>query len=88
MLNRLQPYPPPANVAPVKLPARVARVEENPLYVINFKPSTAEVSLCAYYLFLNQGGQHGFDLDHWFAAEAQLVAEHHARETGAPVLRS
>ena len=38
-------------------------------------PSAKDVALRAYYHYQNQGGDHGYDLDHWFAAEADLKPE-------------
>jgi len=42
----------------------------------HFVPSKEAIAERAYYIFLNQGGYNGFDLDHWLEAEMQLVAEH------------
>ena len=44
----------------------------------NYVPSREEVAKRAYYIFLNQGGYNGSDLDHWLEAELQLFAEHNA----------
>lgn len=44
----------------------------------SYVPPREEVAQRAYYIFLNQGGYNGFDLDHWLEAELQLVAEHNA----------
>jgi hypothetical protein len=52
-------------------------MESNPLDR-NFVPSKEAVAERAYYIFLNQGGTNGYDLDHWLEAELQLVAEHNA----------
>ena len=43
-----------------------------------YVPPREEVEKRAYYIFLNQGGHNGFDLDHWLEAELQLFAEHNA----------
>ena len=43
-----------------------------------FVPSKDAVAERAYYIFLNQGGHNGYDLDHWLEAEMQLTAEHNA----------
>lgn len=40
-----------------------------------FKPSRDEVARSAYFTYLNQGSLHGHDVEHWLAAEAELVAE-------------
>jgi hypothetical protein len=37
--------------------------------------SPAEVESRAYHHYLNQGSQHGHDVDHWLAAEKQLLSE-------------
>jgi len=44
----------------------------------DYVPSREEIAKRAYYIFLNQGGHNGFDLDHWLEAELQLFAEHNA----------
>ncbi len=44
----------------------------------SYVPPKDQVAERAYYLFLNQGGYNGFDLDHWLEAELQLFAEHNA----------
>ena len=38
-------------------------------------PSAEDVALRAYYTYQNQGAVHGYDHDHWHAAEAALKAE-------------
>jgi len=38
-------------------------------------PSAQDVALRAYYTYQNQGCEHGYDLDHWYAAEADLKPE-------------
>jgi hypothetical protein len=35
-------------------------------------PSAQDVALRAYYTYQNQGCGDGYDLDHWYAAEADL----------------
>jgi len=52
-------------------------MQSNPLDR-NFVPSKEEIEKRAYYIFLNNGGTNGYDLDHWLEAELQLVAEHNA----------
>ena len=52
-------------------------METNPIDQ-NFVPSREAIAERAYYLFLNQGGHNGYDLDHWLEAELQLFAEHNA----------
>jgi hypothetical protein len=38
-------------------------------------PSPDEVARRAYFSYLNQGSQPGHDVQHWLAAEAELIAE-------------
>jgi hypothetical protein len=40
-----------------------------------FVPSPDEVARRAYLNYVNQGAQPGHDVQHWLAAEAQLIAE-------------
>ena len=43
--------------------------------------SASDVALRAYYTYQNQGAGHGYDVDHWHAAEAELNAENgHSEE--------
>jgi len=42
----------------------------------DFVPSPDEVARRAYLNYVNQGAQPGRDVQHWLAAEAQLIAEH------------
>ena len=42
---------------------------------IGFVPSPDEVARRAYLNYVNQGAQPGHDVQHWLAAEAQLIAE-------------
>ena len=42
---------------------------------IGFVPSPDEVARRAYLNYVNQGTQPGHDVQHWLAAEAQLIAE-------------
>jgi hypothetical protein len=52
--------------------AAVAELNKNE---INFAPSPDEVSRKAYFSYVNQGSPHGHEVQHWLAAEAQLIAE-------------
>ena len=47
------------------------------------EPTHAETELCAYYRYLERGLQDGFDLDDWFAAEADLRANGGGRTAAA-----
>lgn len=42
---------------------------------IDLAPSPDEVARRAYFSYLNQGSQPGHDVQHWLAAEAELIAE-------------
>jgi len=85
MYNRLQRFPPPPNVAPANrpipasrpIPVPVVEVEEKP-HQVDFRPAHHEVAIRAYYIYINEGARHGFDVRHWLEAELQLVAEHKA----------
>ena len=39
-------------------------------------PPDDEIQLRAYWIHLDRGGQHGYDLDDWLQAELELKAEH------------
>ena len=41
-----------------------------------FTPSADDVARRAYFCYENAGSQGGHDVQHWLAAEAQLIAEH------------
>jgi len=42
---------------------------------INFVPSTDEVARKAYFTYVNQGSSPGHEVQHWLAAEAELISE-------------
>jgi hypothetical protein len=42
---------------------------------IDFAPSADEVARRAYFCYVNEGSLPGHDVQHWLAAEAQLLAE-------------
>ena len=42
---------------------------------IDFVPSPSEVARKAYFSDVNQGSSQGHEVQHWLAAEAELVAE-------------
>jgi len=57
-------------VAPNRtVPAKLNRNE------IDFVPSPDEVARKAYFSYVNQGSRPGHEVQHWLAAEAQLLAE-------------
>jgi hypothetical protein len=53
-------------------PILLADVNQNG---IDFAPSADEVSRRAYFSYENQGSHQGNDVQHWLAAEAELIAE-------------
>ena len=59
----------PASVLP---PAAVADLNQNE---IDFAPSPDEVARRAYFSYVNQGSRQGHEVQHWLAAEQQLLAE-------------
>jgi len=59
----------PANVSP---PTTAGDSDPS---AIGFVPSPDEVARRAYLNYVNQGAQPGHDVQHWLAAEAQLIAE-------------
>jgi hypothetical protein len=42
---------------------------------IDFSPSADAVARRAYFSYVNQGSQPGHEVQHWLAAEAELIAE-------------
>ncbi len=42
---------------------------------INFTPAPDEVARRAYFTYVNQGSQDGHEVQHWLAAETELIAE-------------
>jgi hypothetical protein len=42
---------------------------------IDFAPSADEVARKAYFTYVNQGSQSGHEVQHWLAAEAELITE-------------
>jgi hypothetical protein len=42
---------------------------------IDFTPAPDEVARRAYFTYVNQGSQDGHEVQHWLAAEAELIAE-------------
>jgi hypothetical protein len=42
---------------------------------IDFAPSADEVARRAYFCYVNEGSLPGHDVQHWLAAEAELVTE-------------
>jgi hypothetical protein len=42
---------------------------------VEFAPSADEVARRAYFSYVNQGSRQGYDVQHWLAAEAEVLAE-------------
>ena len=53
-------------------PSTGAAIDQNE---VTFTPSPEEVARKAYFAFENQGSQPGHEVQHWLAAEAELIAE-------------
>ena len=64
--DKSQPSPVPAPVIAAKELAREAE---------DFAPSADEVARRAYFTYENEGSRPGRDVQHWLAAEAELIAE-------------
>jgi len=61
--------------------ARVAAAGELNQNKINFLPAPHEVAGRAYLSYINQGSQHGRDVEHWLNAESELVEERNRTRT-------
>jgi len=59
-------------------PAAAGELNQNKA---DFELSPHEVAGRAYQSFVNQGSQHGKDLEHWLDAEAELLAERNRTRT-------
>jgi hypothetical protein len=55
--------------------SRPAAAADSSQSAIDFAPSADEVARRAYFAFENEGSQPGRDVQHWLAAEAELIAE-------------
>lgn len=53
-------------------PASMAKLESNDAA---FTPSPDEVARRAYFTYVNEGSPDGHEVQHWLAAEAELIAE-------------
>jgi hypothetical protein len=42
---------------------------------VDFAPAPDEVARKAYFTYVNQGSRDGHEVQHWLAAEAELIAE-------------
>ena len=59
-------------IASAPQPTAVADLKRNE---DGFAPSADEVARRAYFTYVNEGSPQGRDVQHWLAAEAQLIAE-------------
>ena len=48
---------------------------------IDFVPSPDEVARRAYFSYVNQGSSSGHEVQHWLAAEAELITERNRTRT-------
>lgn len=48
---------------------------------IDFAPAPDEVARRAYFSYVNQGSSSGHEVQHWLAAEAELIAERNRTRT-------
>jgi hypothetical protein len=67
-------YPQDPNQKPASASQPAAAADSNP-GGIDFTPSTDEVARRAYFTYENQGSLPGHEVQHWLAAEAELIAE-------------
>jgi hypothetical protein len=58
------------NASPTQRAASVFNQNE-----IDFAPSPDEVARKAYFSYVNQGSLQGHEVQHWLAAEAELIVE-------------
>lgn len=63
----------PNQTAPATTPVATARALNQT--EVNFAPSADEVARRAYFTYENQGSKPGHDIQHWLAAEAELISE-------------
>ncbi len=65
-------YPQNEKPASASQPMATADLNQNE---IEFVPSPDEVARKAYFSYVNQGSPSGHEVQHWLAAEAELIAE-------------
>jgi hypothetical protein len=70
-------YPP----DPKSADSKAAAIMESNKNEINFTPSPDEVARRAYFTYVNQGSSQGHEVQHWLAAEAELIAERNLTRT-------
>ncbi|MEI9960908.1 MAG: DUF2934 domain-containing protein [Limisphaerales bacterium] len=62
----------PQNQKPAESPSPATHLNQNE---IDFVPAPDEVARRAYFSYVNQGSSQGHEVQHWLAAEAELIAE-------------
>jgi hypothetical protein len=67
-------YPQPPDLTPAGA-ARATAIMAAGQNEIEFAPSPDEVARKAYFTYVNQGSRDGHEVQHWLAAEAELIAE-------------
>jgi Protein of unknown function (DUF2934) len=68
------------NQKPARAPSSTASVDLNRKEV-DLAPSPDEVARKAYFCYVNQGSLPGHEVQHWLAAEAELIAERNVTRT-------
>jgi len=65
------------NQKPINIPSPLPAAQSNLSAVEFAPPSVDEVARRAYFIYVNQGSQPGHEMEHWMAAEAELLNERH-----------
>jgi hypothetical protein len=76
-MSRLKIFPAKKSVAPIAAVA-VAKPAQTEA---SFVPTPDEVARRAYFTYVNQGSSNGHDVQHWLAAEAELISERELTRT-------
>jgi hypothetical protein len=63
------------------LVSRETTTAESNQQVVDFSPSADEVARRAYFAYVNEGAPEGQAVQHWLAAEAELIAERNRTRT-------
>ena len=61
--------------------SRETTTPESNQQVVSFSPSPDEVARRAYFAYVNQGSLEGHEVQHWLAAEAEIIAERNLTRT-------
>ena len=65
-------YPQDQTIPNASRPVPMATLNQN---AVDFSPSPDEVARRAYFSYVNEGSRPGRDVQHWLAAEAEMLAE-------------